>query len=311
MSPDLDVPSGMCRASFPAMGTTVTLLLPVSAASGATRTVRALFAEWEGTLSRFLPESELSCLNRRAGHEVAVSDLLFHVVATAIAAACATGGLYDPTLLHQMTASGYDRSFEGLSPRMAPAAGTGVPGGGWQRVRLDRARRCITLPCGAGLDLGGIAKGMAVDAALARLRHLGVGTALLDAGGDLAVLGLPRDAAGWPIVVPGRGAEWTVVLHHGAMATSGRARRHWRQGEQERHHLIDPRSGLPAHNGMWSVTTVAARCRDAEVAAKVAFVLGPTAGNAFLRRHGLAAIMVQQSGAWQAVGPWPVPADAV
>ncbi len=146
---------------------------------------------------------------------------------------------------------------------------------------------------------------MAVDAALAGLRRLGIDAALVNAGGDLAVCGLPPGADAWPIVVAGQESSHTLPLHHGAVATSGVARRRWRQGREERHHLLDPRTGAPARSGLWSATVVAARCAQAEVAAKAAFVLGPVAGAEFLRTRGLAGLLIGDDGACRRVGAWP------
>lgn len=306
-SPDLAAPAGMRRERFRAMGTTVSLLLPASQANAGASAVRDLFAHWENTLSRFQPDSELSRLNARAGMPVAVSELLFHVVETALDAAHATDGLFDPTLLHQLVQLGYDRSFETL-PLQAPRTMSTIrPGGAWKAIRLDRERRRIRAPRGIGLDLGGIAKGMAVDAAIARLQAVGIDRALVNAGGDLAVWGLPPDAAFWPISVPMRQGTQTIVLRHGALATSGVSRRHWRQGNQERHHLLDPRSGLPAQGSLRTVSVGAARCAQAEVAAKVAFVLGPVAGARFLEAQGLRGLLVEEGGAWRTAGGWPAP----
>jgi thiamine biosynthesis lipoprotein len=164
----------------------------------------------------------------------------------------------------------------------------------------------VTLPVGIKLDFGGIAKGMAVDAALEKLRQGGVSPALVNAGGDLAVLGLPPAVEHWQLAVPGRERFWTIPLRQGAMATSGIAHRHWWQGQTLRHHLLDPRTGLPAHSDLWSVTVVADRCEQAEVAAKVAFILGSQQGADFLRRHRIAGLLVREDGTWQAVEPWPV-----
>lgn len=223
------------------MGTTISLVLPAAHADAGLAAVRALFAAWERCLSRFQPESELSRLNCGGGRPTSVSALLFTVLTTALAAAQATDGIYDPTLLNALVRLGYDRSFEQLpalldAPR--PAAAPPTPaGGGWRRIQVDRAARRVTLPVGVALDFGGIAKGMAVDAAIARLRELGVPHALVNAGGDLAVLGLPPGMDAWPITIEGRDTRWTVPLRSGALATSGIGRRHWRQGEHERHHL--------------------------------------------------------------------------
>jgi len=95
-------------------------------------------------------------------------------------------------------------------------------------------------------------------------------------------------------------------LHHGAIATSGIARRHWLQGKILRHHILDPRTGLPAESDLWSVTVVADRCEQAEVAAKVAFILGSKSGAKFLRKHRIAGLLVQEDGSWETVEPWPI-----
>lgn len=302
-----DTPQGMTRVAFAAMGTTVSLLLPRDDAAAGEDLARDLFEEWERTLSRFRPQSELSRLNARAGETVAVSPLLCEVLAAALAAAAATGGLYDPTLLHQIVAVGYARSFDELPRAQGPLLDLAAlrPGGDWRAVEFDPAARTVRLPRGAGLDFGGIAKGMAVDAALARLRARGIAAALVNAGGDLAVFGLPPGADAWTIAVPGKDAQRSVPLRRGALATSGIARRHWRQGDAERHHLLDPRTGMPAASGLWSVTAVAERCAQAEVAAKVAFVLGALAGAAFLERIGVAGVLVHEDGLLTTAGDWP------
>jgi thiamine biosynthesis lipoprotein len=164
----------------------------------------------------------------------------------------------------------------------------------------------VTLPAGIKLDFGGIAKGMAVDAALEQLRQKGISPALVNAGGDLAVLGLPPAAEEWPIAVPGQEQMWTIPLLSGAVATSGIAHRHWWQGNTLRHHLLDPRTGLPAESDLWSVSVVADRCEQAEVAAKVAFILGSRQGAEFLRSHHIPGLLVHEDGTWQTVEPWPV-----
>ena len=100
--PEYTTPAGMSREEFRAMGTTISILLPEQQSEQGTQIVRTLFSEWESTLSRFLPESELSRLNQQAGKPVAVSELLYQVLATALTAAQATQGVYDPAMLDQL-----------------------------------------------------------------------------------------------------------------------------------------------------------------------------------------------------------------
>jgi thiamine biosynthesis lipoprotein len=288
------------------MGTTISLLLPESQAEVGTHIVRTLFSEWELALSRFLPESELSQLNQQAGTPVAVSDLLYTVLATALTAAQATEGVYDPAMLDQLVQLGYDRTFDELPAMRFDPIIPGEPGGRWRGIKVDPIHRQVTLPAGIKLDFGGIAKGMAVDAALERLQQSGISPALVNGGGDLAVLGLPPAEEQWQISVPGREQFWKIPLHHGAVATSGVARRHWMQGQTFRHHLLDPRTGLPAQSDLWSVTVVTDRCEQAEVAAKVAFILGSKVGAEFLHGHRIAGLLIHEDGSWETVEPWNI-----
>ncbi len=288
------------------MGTTIDLLLPENQAEQGTRIVRDLFAGWEQALSRFITDSELSQLNSAAGTPVAVSDLLYNVLATALTAARATGGVYDPAMLDQLEKIGYDRTFEAIRASDFDPIIPGEPGGRWRGIKVNPIYREVTLPSGVKLDFGGIAKGMAVDAALERLDEHGISAALVNAGGDLAVLGHPLTEDVWPIAVPGKERYWTLPLYHGAVATSGIARRNWRQGNILRHHLLDPRTGLPAQSDLWSVTVVTDRCEQAEVAAKVAFILGSRQGADFLRRYHIAGLLVHEDGTWESIEPWPI-----
>jgi thiamine biosynthesis lipoprotein len=301
----LPLPGGMRRVGFRAMGTEVSVVGEAATAAALAAEVAGLFERWEQALSRFRPDSELSRLNARAGRPVVVSELLLGALSAALAAARATAGLYDPTLLRTLERLGYDRSFEQVPAEVAAPAGAIAPGGAWRRLRLDERTRTVTVPAGAGVDLGGIGKGLAVDAAVELLRAGGVAAAMVNAGGDLRVLGTPDGLGSWPVAIDGPAGPRTVPLARGALATSGIARRRWRQGDRERHHLLDPRSGLPAQTGLWSVTVVAATCAQAEVAAKTAFILGWRAGAGFLADKGLAGLLATDAGEWRPAGSWP------
>jgi thiamine biosynthesis lipoprotein len=298
-------PDGLRILTFPAMGTTISVLAPEEDAEAARDATRWLFAEWEAALSRFRSDSELSRLNARTGDWVAVSSLLFTVTATALEAARATNGVFDPTLLRQLVSLGYDRTFSALPPIAPPLSEAVRPGGAWREIRLDRGERRIFLPAGVALDFGGIAKGMAADAAVERLREIGIACGCVNAGGDLATFGAAPDGDGWPIGVQGIHATRMITLRRGALATSGIANRHWRQGAFVRKHILDPRTGMPAETGIWSVTVAAERCAQAEAAAKAAFILGPREGARFLDARKLAALFALDDGSWQTAGDWP------
>src|SRR5947209_1550702 len=145
-NPEYMTPTGMRREEFRAMGTTISMLLPANQTEQGIKSVRTLFTEWEQTLSRFLPESELSQLNQQPGTSVAVSNLLYHVLTTALTAAQATQGVYDPALLDQLIQLGYDRTFDDLpTVRFAPII-PGEPGGGWRGIRVDPIRQHVSIP---------------------------------------------------------------------------------------------------------------------------------------------------------------------
>ena len=261
------------RERFRAMGTDVEVLGPaVPRFAEAADRVRGIFAREERRFSRFLPTSELSRVNARAGRRTPVSPSFAAVAAESLRAARETDGLFDPTVLPALIAAGYDRDIEEVrrapaAPRPSRAAGRGSD--------VEVGRGWVRLPAGAGLDLGGIAKGWTVDAAaLAAWRILP--WVVVNAGGDLRLEGERPDPLEVGVEDPTDGDAFVVRLRleAGALATSSIARRSWGPGL---HHLIDPRTGLPASTGVLQATACASTCTRAEVLAKTLLLSGPSA----------------------------------
>jgi len=251
----------MLRRAFRAMGTDVELLLdaePGERADMALDRAEEEFERLEQVMSRFRDDSELSRLNREGVLENASLDLV-RVVELALDARDATGGRFDPTVHDAVVAAGYDRTFDAVASD-APEAATAPTAHCGGSVRIDGTR--IVLDPGGHLDLGGIGKGYTVDRVAELLAVLG--PCLVNAGGDLAVRG-----GSWPIGVTD---DLTLELSRGGIATSGRDRRRWLRGGEERHHLIDPSTGRPATATPLRVTVVAGSAAAAEVAAKAAFL---------------------------------------
>jgi thiamine biosynthesis lipoprotein len=244
------------------MGTEVELLLEAENPSLLTA-VEAEFGRLESVLSRFRPDSELFQLNEAGGGHVGPE--LLEVIELAVEARVASGGRFDPTVHDAVVAAGYDRSFELLDHTGSGAPSAPVPVGG--AVAIDRIAGHVALEPGYRLDLGGIAKGWAADRALAILGN--AGPALVNAGGDIAAAGRL-----WPIALEAEGAEITLGLEHGGVATSGRDRRTWRCEGEARHHLIDPVTGLPAKGDVLTVTVAAGSAFEADVLAKTLFLAG-------------------------------------
>jgi thiamine biosynthesis lipoprotein len=258
------------------------------AGEGEWAAIRALFERREQVFSRFRPDSELNRVNGAVSPTVAVSELFAVTLADALRAAAQTRGLVDPTLGVALENAGYDRDFALMRSDDLPA-GPGAPGT-FRAVQLRG--RLLARPSGAKLDLNGVVKARAVDDAVRLL----TGAGFVAAGGDVAVRG------GAVIGLPSGGA---LNLHHGGVATSGSTRRRWRRNGVVQHHLIDPATGQPS-DSIWSLVTVAAAsCRDADVAAKAAFLLGPE-GPAWLDERDLPGWFFSPAGAvtnrrWQAL----------
>jgi FAD:protein FMN transferase len=250
--------------AFRAMGTDVELLVRPSngGASDAFDLVEAECERLEQIMSRFRPDSELSQLNRAGALEASAE--LAHVIELALAARAQTAGLFDPCVHDALVAAGYDRTFAEVPLEGADTAWVEAICGGGVVVNGRR----VELEDGAKLDLGGIGKGYAAERAADILAA--AGPCLVDAGGDLAVRG--EDA--WPVgVETGKGVV-TLALERGALATSGSDRRRWTRGGEERHHLIDPRTGRSAESDILRVTAFADDAVQAEVLAKILFLSG-------------------------------------
>jgi thiamine biosynthesis lipoprotein len=286
------------------MGTTVEILAPTRLLNRALTMTENLFRTWEGVLSRFRPDSELQRLNRQAGRDVPVSDLLWTVAYRARDAAQATEGWFDFTLGHRLQAMGYNESWSRLE-KESPDSVLLPPliNRGWERVQMDPVHRTIRVPVGVQLDFGGIAKGMAVDKAVEVLSQEGITPVLVNAGGDLAVAEVPHSGA-WPVAV-GEEMNPVVALHYGALATSGTSRRRWRRAGVTYHHLLDPRTGYPSRTRVVRATVWAPTATQADVLAKVALLQGWRAGAAFLETRGSIGELEHEDGRIQVIGRWP------
>ncbi len=276
---------------FPAMGSSAHVIVVGGPATLAARARRRLH-ELEQAWSRFLPESEVSRLNRSAGRAVAVSAETRLLVQRALEGHRFTAGRFDPTVLPAVIAVGYDRTFEavtGATPQTTAAILLGPDG-----IEIDEATGTVMLPHGVGFDPGGIGKGLAADLVAAELVQLGADGACVNVGGDLRVIGVAPDGEEWRVAIddPRGGVPLaTVMLTDGAVATSSRARRRWKAVDgTDRHHLIEPLTGTSASTAVLAATVVASEGWRAEVLAKVAFLDGVRG----LDRLGVGALAVDE-----------------
>jgi thiamine biosynthesis lipoprotein len=272
------------------MGTDVALLGPDGdpVFETAAQAVRTVFERQEQRFSRFRGNSELTMVNAAAGDWTEVSIEFASVVELALVAWHETAGRFDPTVLDALVAAGYDRDFDEILAGARGALRPPRPCGRAGEVRLDGRR--LRLPAGVGLDLGGIAKGWTVDIAAEAAAACGLEWALVNAGGDLRIVGT-TPAGGLDIAIEDPEASdaeaGRVVLDTGALATSSVTRRAWGDGL---HHLIDPFTGMPAAGPVLQATVWAPTCAEAEVRAKEALLQG----EAFLDRG--AGVLILSDG---------------
>ena len=210
----------------------------------------------------------------------------------------------------------------GAGPGTGPGAGPGTVGvrtiPGWRSVSVDVAAGKLTVPAGVQLDLGATVKGWAADRSAAKIAdRLGCGV-LVSLGGDTAVAGPPPTEAGWPIRVQDTtlpledapdGPTQVVSIRVGGLATSSTAARRWHRGGDVLHHILDPRTGLPAAPVWRTVSVAAATCADANTAATAAIIRGHRAP-AWLTSLNLPARLVSQEGTVTALAGWPQPRPA-
>jgi FAD:protein FMN transferase len=274
------------------------------------RRVEERIRVYEERFSRFLPASEVSRLNHSSRTWLEISPELFEMLALAQRLHAETGGLFDPSVLPALERAGYDRSMDEIRAAGGQAASgpaCALPCAGFSGLHLDAALRAAQLEEGVRIDLGGLAKGWIVEQA-AHLLGSYAQASLVDAGGDLFMIGLPEDQPFWPVALedPFDPERQLALLRvgPGAVVTSSIARRAWTQNGMARHHLIDPRSGQPAAAEWVSVTVVYRHTAPAEALAKALLIGGPAQAESLLaNRPGAEYIAVDHAGGlWGSAG---------
>jgi len=303
-----DATDAEASASWRALGTLVQLVVTDPAAlPEARRLLTHDLDAVDAACSRFRADSEIRSLH---GGRQQVSPLLAEAVAVALRAARLTDGDVDPTVGGAMAAAGYDRDFRQIEPNGPPLRLTVRQVPGWREVRLDG--RSLILPAGVQLDLGATAKAWAADRSATNIAAQTNSGVLVSLGGDIAVAG-PPPATGWRVRVQDvagpagetpEGPYALIAIRDGGLATSSTAARRWQRGGDVLHHILDPRTGLPAEPVWRTVSVAAGSCADANAASTAAVIRGRRAPG-WLTRLGLPARLVDATGAVFTVAGWP------
>ena len=282
------------------MGTSVRVELWHDNAMTARAALSAVMDEMhriDAGMSPYKPDSELSRINREAAHKpVPVSQEMFDLIARSIEFSKLSDGAFDITF----SSVGYLYDYhEHVKPTDAQIA-KALPGISYRHLQLDPKARTIHYGRpGVRIDLGGIAKGYAVDNGIAILKDRGITNALVTAGGDSRLLG-DRRGRPWNIGIrdPRRRDDVALVLPLAdvAISTSGDYERFFEEDGVRYHHIINPRTGKSA-SGVRSVTVIGPNGVTTEGLTKSVFVKGPKEGMRLIESlKGVDAIIIDDAG---------------
>ena len=293
--------AGWYRREEAIMGTSVEVELHAASRADAETAIAAVMAEMhriDATMSPHKADSELSLVNAGAADgPVRVSDGMFGLLVRALAFSRLSDGAFDITFASAGNLYDYRA---GVAPDEAALAAV-RPLIDWRHVLLDPAARTVRFARpGVRIDLGGFAKGHAVDNAVLILRRLGIAHAMVAAGGDSHVMG-SRGERPWTVAVRDPRREGAVVavlpLEDVSISTSGDYERFFERDGVRCHHLLDPRTGK-SPSAVRSVTIIADDGLTTEAFSKTVFVLGVEQGLRFVEAHaGIDAVIVDAQGA--------------
>ena len=282
------------------MGTAIRVELWDNDAADAKMAIDAVMAEMhriDAAMSPHKPASELSRINAQAAAApVPLSDEMTRLVAQAIDFSKLSGGAFDITYAGVGHLYDYRQRIKPSDAAIARAS----EAVGYRNLILDPVARTLRFAReGVRIDLGGFAKGHAVDNAVAILGRLGVGHAMVSAGGDSRVLG-DRRGRPWTVAIrdPRRAGAVVAVLplEDVSISTSGDYERFFEHDGVRHHHVLDPRSGK-SPSSVHSVTILAADGLTSEALSKSVFVLGLELGLELVESQaGVDAVVIDAAG---------------
>lgn len=282
------------------MGTAVRVELWAAKRPAADAAMAAVIAEMQRidwAMSPVKPESELSRINREASSRaVPLSEEMFALLSRSIEFSQLSGGAFDITYAGAGHLYDYRQQVKPTDRVLAEAC----QAVGYQHLVLDASAGTLRFAReGMRIDLGGFAKGLAVDNSAAILRRHGIGHAIVSAGGDSRVIG-DRRGRPWTIAIrdPRRPGEVVAVLplEDVAISTSGDYERYFERDGVRCHHILDPRTGKsPA--SLRSVTILANDGLTSEALSKSLFVMGLERGMHLIESQpGVDAVAIDADG---------------
>jgi thiamine biosynthesis lipoprotein len=263
-----------------AMGTFVEVISPdKSAAEIVFKEIRRI----EGLLSKYIPESEVSRLNREG--TLVASPETFYILKKSVEFWGMSGGAFDITVAPLMDLWGFTRQKYRLLQEPEIKNVLNLIGSDKIVLQDDDYVVKFKLP-GMKIDLGAIAKGYAVDCSVKKLQEAGIKSCLINAGGQIHCLG-ERFGKPWRIAIKDPGSSdfsGILELKNKSVATSGDYEQYFVENKVRYGHILNPKTGYPASSGISSVTVIADDGLTADALATAIFVLGRGKGEELARR---------------------------
>ncbi|MCP4398917.1 MAG: FAD:protein FMN transferase, partial [bacterium] len=277
------------RQSRLLLDTVVELILVSPDETRAKEAMSAAYAEMqrvEALLSKYRQESQIFRINQQAGQQpVVVDNEVIEILRRSLAYSRQTEGLFDISIAPLVDLWGVGTEHERVPDAVElEQLLTYV---NYAHINIRKAGEVFLRYPQNALDLGGIAKGYSIDRAFEVLKQHGITSALVNAGGDIRCIGRKTDGSAWRIGVKHpreKGVLAVIELKEMAVATSGDYERFFLRQNTRFHHLLDPRSGLPARDCQ-SVTILAPSTEQADVMATAVFIMGPEQGLEFIETH--------------------------
>ncbi len=267
-------PAASVEAEIYAMNTVITLSASGGEAENAIEQARRDIVDWEALWSVTVDTSELYRINHSNGQGTEVSDVTFDLIGFTLSMAERTGGALDPTIYPIVSAWGFTTSSfhvptqEEIDERLQLV--------GYEKVNLTE--NIVTMLPGMQLDLGATAKGYACGLVAEDFRLKGIESALINFGGNMAMIGNSTDGDEWKIGVrdPNGGDDLGVLsLSDCGVATSGNYQRYFEDEEGNRYgHIMNPETGYPIMSDLLSVTIVSKQAKICDALSTAVYVMG-------------------------------------
>lgn len=235
-----------------------------------------LCRKYDAMFSRTNEDSDISRINRAGGAPVEVSDETVKLIKKGIYYSEMSGGAFDITIAPVVSL--WDFQAEEASPPSPEDAAAAASHVSYKNIVISDNKVSLSDP-GAGIDLGAVAKGYIADRLKDYLEKQGVKHALINLGGNVLAIGTKLDGTDYNIGIQKPFDEsgspvTSVKIADQSVVTSGIYQRYFKKDGTIYHHILDPRTGYPCDNNLYSVTIITDSSLTADALSTTCFLLG-------------------------------------